>query len=208
MSSSAFVPVPWRSGTISDRALAGRVVEQLVELAWDRAGGSRPGTSSTRSIPSSSAASIAAGGGGVVAPLVVLDDRRAVAAGDPLGDAIAADDDDPLERGNPAERHQHVGEHRVDERAPVGGAEPVAQALLGLREALDREDREGPHGAGTLLVAEREAPKRFRPSEASAKRALLGHPPARVGGSISTSVSSTGTRSVRSSATRPSIIPS
>ena len=38
----------------------------------------------------------------VVPALVVLDDARAVPGRDPLGHAIAADHDDPLERGHPA----------------------------------------------------------------------------------------------------------
>ena len=84
-------------------------------------------------------------GGGVVAPLVVLDHARAVPTGDSLRDAIAAHDDDPLERRHPPERDERVGEHRLGQRPAVVLGQLEAQALLGLVEALDREDRDGPH---------------------------------------------------------------
>ena len=85
VSSSAFVPVPWRSGTIDDRAAGRRAVEQRVELggierravAGDEQHARRAVLDRVRDADQR---------GGALAVLAVVDEHgRAVAAADRLG---------------------------------------------------------------------------------------------------------------------------
>ena len=85
-----------------------------------------------------------------VSELLVVKDAGAVAAGDLLRVSVAADDDDLVDPLGASQGDQHVGEHRLDERAPRAGGEVLDQPLLGVRETLDGEDRLGPHQARTL----------------------------------------------------------
>ena len=101
---SAFVPVPWRSGTIDDRGLGGHAASERVELLGSSAGQS-PGTSSTRSAPCSTrpatpsaAAALVAGLGGVG------DDRRRRGRGERRRPRLAGDDDDSVDASSGAAR--------------------------------------------------------------------------------------------------------
>jgi hypothetical protein len=49
----------------------------------------------------------------VVPTVVVVDQPRAIRAGDPLGATVARHHKDRVDRARPAERYQHVGEHRL-----------------------------------------------------------------------------------------------
>ncbi len=54
-----------------------------------------------------------------------------------LGDRVAADDDQALDRARFADRFQHVGDHRPGQFAAAFGLDAGGQPLLGGVEALD-----------------------------------------------------------------------
>ena len=149
-STSALVPVPWRSGTIADvalaarrsaggRARAGRAAGSRRGAARRssaprlRRGRSRPGPPRTWPPSSGSGTHLGARRRGELL-------RR---AGSPLTTIVRS-----IEPRR-ADRLEHVGDHRRRQRRAALGVEPGGEPLLGRVEALDREDRGRVHSSST-----------------------------------------------------------
>ncbi len=151
VSSSALVPSPWRSGTIStDRAGTGRSISSL-ELGGVQqravAGDEQRPCRAHRQGPRDAELR-----GLAVARGRVLDHDRLVPGGDLRRDRIGGDDEDLIDRRHAAHRQHRVGEHRLDQRAAAARAAPSAPgAAWRSRTALRAGLRRRAHSAGKLL---------------------------------------------------------
>ena len=205
VSSSALVPVPWRSGTIStDGAATGRR-DQLVELG----GVEQRAVAGDEQHPLGAAAPARGRSRAAAASLWPAGRRprspRAVAAGDPLGDVVGGDDEHLVDQRRPRRSAISTSENIASTSARRGRrVELVARDAAWPRsKRLDREDGERRHrryNARRSAGSARPSAKRSVCLGAAARR--------RSGVSISTSVSQHGQRRrCGSSATRPSISP-
>ena len=168
--------VPWRSGTITAKRSAVRGLPSSVSSSSGSISGQSPATHSTRRRPARARRRRRADRRILAALRRVVERTDAVALGDPLRALVAGDDEDLVDRVDAPQRGQHVGEHRLGERAPRAARERALEAPLRAREALDRQDCDGLHRRRTVsaqrwtgsrsVPVSRRAPSRTRASRA------------------------------------------
>ena len=154
-SSSALVPLPWRSGTMT--TCGGSCRPSSEASSCGSSAGQSPGTSRTRSAPRTSAASIprtaaadwpaSSGSSTTIAP-------ASSAARAASGSAVTTTTSSIS--GTAASASQHVGHHGGGQLLALAAADRVAEPLLGARERLHGQDRGGAHGAKPNRRAPRE----------------------------------------------------
>ena len=155
-SSSAFVPVPWRSGTIMTARLAVRVGEQRSSTSVGSSAGQSPGTSSTRRRPARSPTARPRARPGCGRARPGRGSRCAswarASASAPCSRVTTTTASTRLERRSAVSTSVSIASASA-RRVPL--RERVAEALLGVVEPLDRQDRERASIASALREAQR-----------------------------------------------------
>ena len=145
--SSAFVPEPWRSGTITT---PGPAVSSSVATSSGSSAGQSPGTSSTRCAPRATAART---------PRAAADDCPASSGSCTTSMSspthLGRDHDHAVEPAHGPQRLDHVPGHRLGQRTPLDALHRAAEPLLGPAEGLDGEDGQRAHRGADLIRAGR-----------------------------------------------------
>ena len=144
-SSRPLVPVPCRSGTITTaRARCGRVAAAH-RARRGRARDSRPGCTARARIPRPAPRDAECDRRALAVLGGVVDDERALPACGRRDRLLVGHDDRALDRRGFAQRGEHVADHRAYQVRAQRVRDACAEALLGVGEALDGEDRGGAH---------------------------------------------------------------
>ncbi len=146
LSSSAFVPSPWRSGTITTPSRSSRSApEQRRELGRVEQRGVARHEQHSVEAACLGVADADHRGRRLARLLGVAQHPHPLAEGGCLRHAVGGHHGHRIERSDAAQRGEHVGEHRLRQRLPRAGPERGGEALLGGAEALHGEDRDRAH---------------------------------------------------------------
>ena len=115
VSSSALVPVPWRSGTTTTPDSPSPAADAACRHRPARASGSHRPPAGPLGAAAACLGDADERGVAVRVVLEIFDDLGVPRDGEALGIAVTRHDDHRLDRLGAAQRHQHVGQHRLDQ---------------------------------------------------------------------------------------------